>query len=133
MGGQDGYARDPLSYDSASHIIMAGLTLKPADKLKLGLNLTWTESEAALAPFDLSAPDYVATHPSTQYDFSQTHTYSDLDLSRLEASVKAGYKFSPNMSLYLKYRYADFDDDAPYLYDTSGSIDIYTAAVSWSF
>jgi hypothetical protein len=133
MGGQDGYARDPLSYETASDIVMAGISLRPSEAFKLGFSLTWTESDAGLDPFDLSAPDYVATHPTMQYDFSQAHTYSDLDLSRLEAAVKAGYKFSPRASFFLKYRYADFEDDAPYLYDTSGSIDIYTAAISWSF
>jgi len=31
------------------------------------------------------------------------------------------------------YRYLDFDDSSPYLYDTSGSVDFYNAGIGWSF
>jgi hypothetical protein len=31
------------------------------------------------------------------------------------------------------YQYQDFQDDAPYLHDTAGSVDVYIFGVSWSF
>jgi hypothetical protein len=38
-------------------------------------------------------------------------------------------------SLYLTagYQYLDHQDNAPYLYDTTGSVDIYNLGVGWSF
>ena len=38
-------------------------------------------------------------------------------------------------SLYLTagYQYLDYQDNAPYLYDTTGSVDIYNLGVGWSF
>jgi hypothetical protein len=133
MGGQDGFARDPLSYDTDNDVVMAGIRLHPRESLDLGLSLTWTESEAAIAPFDLAddAADYVATHPTTVYDFSMSHTYSDLDVSRFDAEADATYHFSKSMQLSLRYRRAEYDDNAPYLYDTTGSFDLWTIALAW--
>jgi len=133
MGGQDGYARDPLSYDIGSDSLFAGLKFKPAERLSLGLSGGYTASDAAIRPFDLSAPDFVATHPATAFDFSQSHTYSDLDITRLDAEADVTYKVGEKSWLSLRYRYADLEDDAPYLYDTSGSFDLYTLAFGWTF
>lgn len=133
MGGQDGFARDPLAYDTTSDVLMAGLRLRPADSFDLGLSLTWTDSEASISQLDLAdqAADYVATHPSMIYDFTSSHTYSDLDTSRLDAEVDATYHFSKTLRLNLRYRRAEFEDDAPYLYDTTGSLDLWGIALSW--
>ena len=133
MGGQDGFARDQLSYHSESNVLMGGVKFKPTEKFYIGLYLTSTDSKAALDAFDLSAPDYVATHPPMSYDFSMTHTYSDLDTSRFDAHLKARYKFGTASWLTGIYRRIDFTDDAPYLYDTSGTIDIFTLAFGMSF
>lgn len=133
MGGQDGYARDLLGYDSTSNVLMVGVTVKPSETFDMGLSLTWTASEAALDPFALPADDYVATHPPTSYDFSETHTYSDLDTSRLDLQVDGRYHFNKAFWLNAAFRYADFSDDAPYLYDTSGSLSLYTVALGWKF
>lgn len=112
---------------------MAGLRLKPADNWELGLGLTWISSKAGLDPFSLPAPDYVATHPAMSYDFSLSNTYSDLDTSRIEAELDATYHINRTFRINAGYRYADFSDDAPYLYDTSGSISLYLLALGWSF
>ena len=112
---------------------MAGLKFQPSERWDLGLNLTWTSSDAALDPFDLSAPDYVATHASTAYDFSQSHTYSDLDTTRLDGGIEANYHLNKTLWIGAKYRYVDFSDDAPYLYDTSGTISFYQMVVGWVF
>ena len=74
MGGQDGYSRDMLNYTSESNTLMAGVKYGKKDKMELGLDLSWMQAEAGLAPFDLSADDYVATHPPMSYDFSTSPT-----------------------------------------------------------
>ncbi len=112
---------------------MAGLKFRPADPWELGLGLTWTRSDAGLDPFSLAAPDYVATHPSMSFDFSESHTYSDLETTRIEAQVDATYHFNKTFWINAAYRYADYSDDAPYLEDTSGSISLYSVAFGWKF
>ena len=104
MGGQDGYSRDMLDYSSESNSLMAGLKYKKAEKLELGLDLSWMKAEAGLAPFDLSADDYVATHPPMSYDFSTSHTYSDLDSSRVDADLWAKFWFRSNLWMRLRYQ-----------------------------
>jgi hypothetical protein len=133
MGGQDGFARDPLTYDINGETLMAGLRLIPAKRFELGLGVAWTQSDAAIQPMALAAPEYAATHGSMAYDFTETHTYSDLDVSRLDANLDAKVKFVDNIWMTLMYRHAELEDDAPYLYDTSGSVDFYAAGVGWSF
>ncbi len=133
MGGQDGYSRDMLDYTSESNTVMAGLKYDKKDKLELGLDLSWMQAEAGLAPFDLSADDYVATHPPMSYDFSVTNTYSDLDSTRIDADLWAKYFFRSNFWLRLRYHYVDYADDAPYLYDTSGTYQFAAASVGWAF
>ena len=131
MGGQDGHSRDLLTYDIASNSIFAGLRFKPAERLSLGLSAGYTQSDAAIDQVDLSAPDFVATHPTTAFDFSESHLYSDLDVTRIDAEADAQYTISERAWLTLRYRWADLEDDAPYLYDTSGSFDLYSLAFAW--
>ena len=101
--------------------------------MELGIDLSWMQSEAGLAPFDLSADDYVETHPPMSYDFTYTHTYSDLDISRIDTDLWAKFSFANNFWLRLRYHLVDFKDDAPYLYDTSGKYQYATAAVGYLF
>lgn len=75
----------------------------------------------------------MATHPSMLYDCSLSNTYSDLDISRLDASPDVRHHFAKSLWLDGRYRYADFTDDAPYLYDGSGSVSIYQMALGSSF
>ncbi len=133
MGGQDGFSRNLLAYSSTSNTVMAGLNLHPTDKLELGLAVTFSASDASLAPFDLPADDYVAITPPMVFDFSTTHTNSDLDVTRTEAELNARYRFSDRLWARLGYLWIDFEDDAPYLYDTSGRVDVVTAALGWVF
>jgi len=133
MGGQDGFSGNQLNYDSESNTLMAGITVRPSKAFKLNLGVAYTKSEAALDPFELPADDYVAITPTTSYDFSQTHTYSNLDTTRLDAHVTAKYKFSDTFWTKARYRRADYQDDAPYLYDTSGTIDFFSAYLGFTF
>ena len=133
MGGQDGYSRDMLDYDTETNTFMAGLKYGREGAMELGIDLSYMQAEAGLAPFDLSADDYVATHPSMAYDFSTTHTYSDLDTDRLDAEMWAKFVFGENLWLRLRYHIIDYTDVAPYLYDTSGKYQYMAASVGWVF
>ena len=133
MGGQDGFSRTVLDYSSEMNSLMAGLQYQVKDKMELGIDFGLTQSEAALAPFELPADDYVATHPTMSFDFTNTYTNSDLDSTRIDADLWAKFWFKDNIWLRLRYHYVDYQDDAPYLYDTSGKYQFATAAVGWVF
>ena len=133
MGGQDGFSRDLLDYNTESNTLMAGLKYGQEKKLQLGIDLSWMQAEAALAPFDLSADDYVAITPPMSYDFSTSHLNSDIDNTRIDADLWGKIWFSSKWWLRLRYHYVDFQDDAPYMYDTSGTYQYATAAVGILF
>jgi hypothetical protein len=133
MGGQAGFSRDMLDYSSDSNTLMAGLKYQTKNKTEIGLDLSWMKSEAALAPFDLSADDYVAITPPMSYDFSLTHLNSDIDTTRIDADAWAKFWIKSGLWLRFRYHFVDFQDDAPYLYDTSGKYQYATAAVGWIF
>ncbi len=133
MGGQDGFSRDMLDYNSESNTFMAGVKYKNSKKLELGIDFTWMEAKAALAPFDLSADDYVETHPPMSYDFSQSHTYSDINSTRTDVELWGTFRFATDWWVRLRYHMVDYKDDAPYLYDTSGSYTFAAAALGVVF
>ena len=80
-----------------------------------------------------NAEAWAAPKPNQSYDFSQTHLNSDLDTTYLEAGLKARFKVKEGMFLTGTYRVLDFDDDAPYLGDDTGSVDYYGLGVGWKF
>lgn len=90
-------------------------------------------ADEAMNPYDFSAPSFTARVPSMPYDFSQTWSYSDLDVSRFDGSLEASYQVRPRVTLRGRYRYVDYADDAPYLYDTSGRNHLFGASVGWAF
>ena len=133
MGGQAGFSRDMLDYSTDSNTLMAGLKYQANNKTELGIDFSWMQATAELAPFDLSADDYVAITPPMSYDFSTSHLNSDLDNTRLDADLWAKFSFGDKWWLRLRYHLVDFQDDAPYLYDTSGKYQYATAAVGLIF
>ncbi len=132
MGGQDGFSRTVSKYNEESNTIMGGIKIHPG-KWDLGLNLGYTAAEGGMDPYELRADDYVATHPSMSFDFSQSYSYSNMDVSRLDGNVHLKYNISEAFWLRFWYRYVDYTDDDPYLYDTSGTVQWATVSAGWNF
>jgi len=112
---------------------MAGFWTKPADTFELGLDLTYTLGEAGLEQLQISAPEWAASHPNQSFDFSQTHTFSDLDLTRLDAEVWGKVHFSTKYWVRASYRYAEVEDDQPYITDYTGDTSWYGLSVGRGF
>ena len=132
MGGQDGYSRTLSKYSEEANTVMGGIKVHPGS-WDLGLNLGYTVAEGGMDPYELTADDYVATHPPTIFDFSNTNTLSDLDVSRLDGDLMVKFRFSDAMWLRFNWRYVDYTDDAPYLYDTDGTVQWATLTAGWYF
>ena len=110
------------------------MQLQPTDRLSIGIDTVWSEADAGFEPFELMVPPgYLVGKPNQSYDFSRTATYSDLDVSRFEVGVGLRFDAREDLGWRAGYRWIDFDDDAPYLSDTSGAVDFYSLAVVWSF
>ena len=133
MGGQDGYQRNILAQNSESTTALAGFKVNASKAFELGLNLAWTTSHQGIDPFELSAPDFVATHPTTSYDFSQSNTYSEIDVTRLDATAFIEYLFDKSLWLNVYYRYSDFDDAITLFQDDSGTLSVLGAYLGWTF
>ncbi|MDX1584437.1 MAG: hypothetical protein R3338_12635 [Thermoanaerobaculia bacterium] len=110
---------------------MAGLRLLPAERWDIGLDVMWTASDASLDPLQLAAPD--RTTPNQSWDFSEVHDYSNLDITWIEASLNAKYEIRKSFWLNGGVRYADWDDDEPYLYDQTGSLTSFSFAIGKKF
>ena len=133
MGGQDGFSRDVLDYESNSNTVMAGLKYQVDKGAEFGLDISWMEADAALAPFDLPADDYVAITPPMSYDFSTSHLNSDLDVSRTDFDLWAKFWIDSKWWLRFRYHLVNYTDNAPYMYDTSGTYRYATAAIGMVF
>ena len=91
-------------------------------------------AEADLAPFDFEVPaEFLAANPNMSFDFTRSHLNSDIDVSRVELGLGGSYAVSDRLRLTGGYRYLDFEDDAPYLGDDTGSAGYYRLGIAWSF
>ena len=131
--GQAGSSRDQFDYNTDNDVIFAGINSNATEKLQVGFDIVYTNSDASLDEVGLNGGTWVATHPAQLYDLSDMDTYSDLDQSRLEMTLNGRYAFAKQYWMSGYYRYADYQDDAPYLYDTTGGVDEIGLSVGRSF
>jgi hypothetical protein len=103
---------------------MAGVNVRPAGPVTLALLASYTASDFALDPMTLNGGDFAAHHELQPYDYSLTHTFSDLDVSRFDASAELSYRLTKSFSVRGLYRFIDYQDDAPYLASTSGKVNV---------
>jgi hypothetical protein len=76
---------------------------------------------------------FAAARPNQSFDFSTTHLNSDLDTRFIEAGISARYDVKDDVYLTAGYRHLDFDDNAPYLGDDSGTVEFVNFGVGWGF
>ena len=133
LSGQFGSNASRNTSDSNSHTFMAGLNVRPAAPLTISLVASYTASDFSMDPMTLNGGDFAAHHDLQPYDYSKTHTFSDLDVSRFDGSAEVRYQVSKTFSLRGLYRYVDYQDDAPYLYDTTGKVQIVSGGFGLTF
>lgn len=123
-----------LRYETILDTILGGIRFKPNENFELSLDAAVNSSQASLDPFRLPEGEaFAASRPNQSYDFSRTHTFSDLDTTIHEIALTSKYRVNERTFLTGGYRYLDYEDDAPYLYNTSGSVSFYNLGVGWLF
>jgi len=133
MGGQDGYQSDLLSNKTQSDSYVLGMRVNPTEKFQIGMDLAYTNSTQGMAPFALPAPEYVETHPSMSFDFSQSHLYSQTDVNRFELSTTLNFELTDASWLNFYYRLSDYDDTITYFQDFGGTFQIIGGYMGWTF
>ncbi len=104
-------------------------------KLNLTLSGVYTDSDSGMH----SLGDYAGTglceelgiEGAYNYDLSNVHHYSELDIKQTELSLRASYQVDKTLSLGCGLSFLDYSDDDPYLFDASG--DAYLAYFSISY
>lgn len=116
-----------------NHVLSGGFNLRPSDRLSLGVQLAYVTSTASIDPFDLSNPEFTERVPLLGLDFSRTPSFSDIDTDSVDARVEARLRLSDRVQVRGLYRWVDYDDDAPVLYDTSGRSSIFAISLRYGF
>lgn len=112
---------------------MAGLNVRPAEPVTLSFVASYTASDFAMDPMTLNGGEFASHHELQPYDYSMTHTFSDLDVSRFDGTAELRYEISKTFSVRGLYRYIDYQDDAPYLYDTTGKVHVVSGGFGLAF
>lgn len=134
MSGQFGSARAQLEYETDFNTVLGGFSYEPSDGVRVSFDTSWNAAEAAFDPFVFPEGEaFAAARPNQSFDFSQTHLNSDLDTTYFEAALRGRFQVGAGWHLTASYRYIDFDDDAPYLGDDSGSVDFFGLGLARSF
>jgi hypothetical protein len=123
-----------MKYEDDNNILTAGLNLRGSEKLDFALAFSWMNSKATMLPFSVTiTPEFAALVPKDTYDYQDTDGYSDIDVSRVYADLTARYRLNARTGLRGWYRYVNYSDEAPILYDTTGKNHVFGAAISWTF
>lgn len=115
-----------LEHETSGDTLTLGARWTPADRFELELRGSWTDAEASLSPFDFDVPQtFLDTFPNSTYDFTGSHLSSDLAVTSWDVSLQAEVDLTSRFALLGSVRHLDYDDDAPYRYDTSGEVTFY--------
>lgn len=103
--------------------------------------LGYTMAEAKYDQVDMPDPsDRTVTTDGQQemenanYDFTNMHTYSDLDYGILRLSAGVSFKIQPDLTWTADIDYADLTDDGIWVYgDESGSIYVLRTGLQFDF
>lgn len=121
-------------YETKTHVVSAGFNLHPAPKFDLGVSFNWALARASMGRLGLAAdPAFLAKVTGMSYDFTSTPSFSDLDTANVDLLADATYRVNEQLFLRGAYRFIDFTDDAPYLYDTSGKNNLVYLSLGWAF
>jgi len=127
-------ANSVTDYESKTHVVSAGFNVHPAPQFDLGVSLNWALARASMGRVGLSAdPAFLAKVVGMDYNFTSTPSFSDLDTTNVDFLADATYRVSQSVFVRGSYRYVDYSDDAPYLYDTSGKNNLVYLGLGWAF
>lgn len=129
FGTSGALATSEMTYSTFS----VGGNLKAGERLSLGLDANYTVGKEEMQPLGLRAsPEILARLTGFTYDFTTWHTYVDLESTSWDATLRTDVRFNSSLSGVFSYTYVDFNDNAPYLTDLTGNLDIVRLGLRWT-
>ena len=102
--------------------------------MKLSADVTCTIADQTLDPISMPASaEVLHVLEWGLYDFSTMDRYSRLESTSWDATLRAEAKIAKNVWSTFSYSYYDFNDDASYLEDLSGNLDVFRLGMRWTF
>ena len=125
-----------MEYNTDVHTLLVSADLAATEKLKFngGIIFNWGKAEMD----NLSAAYTEGKNPAAfgynhAIAFSVWEDNTDLDIEEFEYFVGCSYDVNPNLTINLNASYTDYNDDEPYLYDTSGDLFLVNAGLTYRF
>ena len=105
------------------------VTLVPFSDVPIDL----IDPDAAPGELPGPGPDTGCVLRFHDYDFSEINENSALEYSELRATFGINFDINDTVGLFASYSYYDVDDKRPYLQDVTGSVDLVSGGLTWSF
>ncbi|MCK5539596.1 MAG: hypothetical protein KAI69_01600 [Deltaproteobacteria bacterium] len=125
-----------MDYNTDVHTLLLSADFEASEKLNFngGIIFNWGEAEMD----NLSASYFEGKQPATfGYDhdlaFAVWEDNSDLDIEEIEYYIGCTYDFNERLTINFNASYTDFNDDEPYLYDTTGDLLLVNAGLTFRF
>lgn len=91
-----------------------------------------TQSEGSFDRVEVELPEEVVA--IADYDFTEMHTYSDLETTQLEITSRVTRRIREASSVWVEAAWYDLTDDQPWVYgDTDGSVLVTAAGLTHTF
>lgn len=132
--GQFGSSSDTANSESTYKTATLGGSFDLGERFKIGADATYTVATESMEQILFAFPaDVAAILRYSTYDVSEVHTYSDLDSTAWDATLRAEAKLTAKLSGTASYQYIDYNDNSPYLDDLTGSLEIVQIGLRWVF
>jgi hypothetical protein len=132
--GQFGSSSETANNESTYKTATLGGSFDLGERFTIGADATYTLATETMEQLAFAYPaDVAAILRYSTYDLSEVHTYSDLDSTAWDATVHAEAKLTAKLSGTASYQYIDYNDNAPYLDNLSGRLQIVQAGLRWTF
>ncbi|MEW5806516.1 MAG: hypothetical protein AB1756_04080 [Acidobacteriota bacterium] len=94
-----------------------------SDRVSLSFGVSYVDSTAAMKSISFTpiSDEAATTLGFEDYNLTSVHDYSDIDVSRLEFTGNMGISLTKMLGLNFGFLYDDYQDNDPYLVDTTGT------------
>lgn len=111
-----------------------GSNVRLGERLKVGLDASYIVTDEGMNQLLMGVPaDVLARLKFSSYDLDQLHTYSDLDSRQWDVSLRGEARLTPKLSGVASYSFLDYDDSSPYLEDLTGTLNLLSVGLKYSF
>jgi hypothetical protein len=132
--GQFGSSSDSARSSASYTNVALGGSLGDAEKFRVFADLTYTIADEELDQLYFPAdPAILARLKFSTYDFSTVHEFTRLESTSYDLEIGAEFKLYHDLHGVARYELHDYNDDAVYLSDLSGTLNVYSVGLAWRF